>query len=163
VDNIRHNRSHLQGDYTPGFTPGYYKISIFTQGNVAMQRTQISTTKAPAAIGPYSQAIRYGQFVYTSGQVALDPATGQLVGEDVQAQTHRALQNLQAVLNSTGISLANVVKTTVFLTRMSDFEAMNEVYSTYFGSPAPARSTIAVAELPKQASVEIECIAIVEE
>ncbi len=77
-----------------------------------MQRTQISTNKAPAAIGPYSQAIRYGQFVYTAGQVALDPATGQLVGEDVQAQTHRALQNLQAVLDNAGTSLAKVVKTT---------------------------------------------------
>lgn len=128
-----------------------------------MQRSQISTHEAPAAIGPYSQAIRCGQFVYTAGQVALDPDTGQLVGADVQAQTHRALQNLQAILSSAGTSLANVVKTTVFLTRMSDFQAMNEVYATYFGNPAPARSTIAVAELPRQALVEIECIAVVEE
>ncbi|GAC1379541.1 MAG: RidA family protein [Ktedonobacteraceae bacterium] len=128
-----------------------------------MQRTQISSNNAPAAIGPYSQAIRCGQFVYTAGQAALDPTTGNLVGEDVKAQTHRTLQNLQAVLSSAGTSLANVVKTTVFLTRMSDFPAMNEVYATYFGNPAPARSTVAVAELPKQALVEIECIALIEE
>src|SRR5205085_7481319 len=128
-----------------------------------MQRTQISTNKAPAAIGPYSQAIRYGQFVYTAGQVALDPATGQLVGEDVQTQTHRALQNLQAVLDNAGTSLAKVVKTTVFLTRMSDFQAMNEVYATYFNGLTPARTTVAVAELPRKALVEIECIALIED
>lgn len=123
---------------------------------------KVATSEAPAAIGPYSQAIRCGQFVYTSGQIALDPTTGELVGEDVQAQTHRALQNLQAVLNSAGTSLASVIKTTVFLTRMSDFQAMNAVYASYFSSPAPARSTVAVAELPRQALVEIECIALVD-
>jgi 2-iminobutanoate/2-iminopropanoate deaminase len=128
-----------------------------------MQRTQIHTNEAPAAIGPYSQAIRCGQFIFASGQAALDPASGELVGEDVQAQTHRTLQNLQAVLASAGTSLANVVKTTVFLTRMSDFQAMNAVYATYFANPAPARSTVAVAALPRQALVEIECIAIVAE
>ena len=134
-----------------------------------MQRTQISTTQAPAAIGPYSQAIRSGQFVYTSGQIALDPASGQLVGEDVQTQTHQVLRSLQAVLNSAGTSLAQVVKTTVFLADMSDFQAMNAVYATYFESadhpdqPKPARSTVAVAELPRKALVEIECIALVTE
>jgi len=127
-----------------------------------IQLKQITTSQAPAAIGPYSQAIRCGQFVYTSGQIPLDPTTGELVGEDVQAQTHRVLQNLQAVLTSAGSSLKSVVKTTVFLTRMSDFQAMNAVYANYFGSPAPARSTIAVAELPRQALVEIECIALVD-
>ena len=130
-----------------------------------MQRTKISTPNAPAAIGPYNQAIRYGQFVYTSGQIALDPATGELIGDDVQSQTHRVLQNLQAVLNSAGTSLTGVVKTTVFLTRMSDFQAMNAVYATYFDGPdglMPARSTVAVAELPRKALVEIECIALVE-
>jgi 2-iminobutanoate/2-iminopropanoate deaminase len=128
-----------------------------------MQRTQISTNQAPAAIGPYSQAIRCGQFVYASGQVALDPASGELVGEDVQAQTHRALQNLQAVLTSAGTSLASVVKTTVFLARMSDFQAMNAIYATYFTGVAPARSTVAVAELPRKALVEIECVALIED
>ena len=131
-----------------------------------MQRTPITTNQAPAAIGPYSQAIRCGHFVYTSGQIALDPTSGELVGADVQTQTHRVLQNLQAVLASAGTSLANVAKTTVFLSRMSDFQAMNEVYATYFGGSSeakPARSTIAVAELPRKALVEIECIALIEE
>ena len=128
-----------------------------------MERTQIRTTEAPAAIGPYSQAIRCGQFVYASGQIALDPASGELVGNDVQAQTQRVLQNVQAVLASAGTSLANVVKTTVFLTSMSDFQAMNTVYATYFSGVAPARSTVAVAELPRKALVEIECIALVED
>lgn len=123
--------------------------------------TPVNTTKAPAAIGPYNQAIRYGNFVYTSGQVALDPASGQLVGEDVQTQTRRVFQNLQAVLSSAGTSLNNVVKTTVFLVNMSDFQAMNTVYAEYFQDTKPARSTIAVAELPRKALVEIECIAIV--
>jgi len=130
-----------------------------------MQRIAISTTSAPAAIGPYNQAIRSGQFVYTSGQIALDPATGELDGDDIQAQTHRVLQNLQAVLNSAGTSLASVIKTTVFLAHMSDFQAMNAVYATYFGGSdglMPARSTVAVAELPRKALVEIECVALVE-
>lgn len=128
-----------------------------------MERTKISTTEAPAAIGPYSQAIRCGQFVYTSGQIALDPSSGELVGNDVQAQTHRVLQNMQAVLASADSSLANVVKTTVFLTSMGDFQAMNAVYASYFSGVTPARSTIAVAELPRKALVEIECIALVED
>src|SRR5579872_4376256 len=101
-----------------------------------MQRKQISTSDAPAAIGPYSQAIRCGQFLYTSGQIALDPQSGNLLGEDVQAQTHRVCQNLQAVLAAAGTTLASVVKTTVFLTRMSDFQAMNTVYAQYFGEVA---------------------------
>ncbi len=127
-----------------------------------MQRTQVSTPHAPGAIGPYSQAIRCGEFVYASGQIALDPSSGELVGEDVQAQTHRVLQNLQAVLAGAGSSLAHVVKTTIFLARMSDFQAMNAVYASYFTGVAPARSTIAVAELPRKALVEIECVALVE-
>ncbi len=127
-----------------------------------MQHSQISTPHAPAAIGSYSQAIRCGQFVYTSGQIALDPSSGELVGVDVQAQTHRVLQNLQAVLTSAGSSLASVVKTTVFLAHMSDFQAMNAVYASYFTGVAPARSTVAVAELPRKALVEIECVALIE-
>lgn len=127
-----------------------------------MQRIQINTTHAPAAIGPYSQAIHCGQLIFTSGQIALDPASGEIVGEDVSAQTHRVLQNIQAVLAEAGASLSDVVKTTVFLTRMSDFQAMNVVYTSYFeGQLPPARSTIAVAELPRKALVEIECIALV--
>ncbi len=127
-----------------------------------MERTQIQTTQAPAAIGPYSQAIRVGQFIYTSGQIPLDPVSGEMVGSDVQTQTHRVLQNLSAVLQSAGSSLKSVVKTTVFLSTMSDFQAMNAVYATYFEGVTPARSTVAVAELPRKALVEIECVALVE-
>jgi 2-iminobutanoate/2-iminopropanoate deaminase len=128
-----------------------------------MEKKQITTLHAPAAIGPYSQAIRYGQLIYTSGQVALDPATGKLVGEDIQAQTHRVLQNLQAVLESAGSSLKSVIKTTVFLRRMSDFQAVIAIYANYFPGIPPARSTVAVAELPLKALVEIECVALVED
>jgi 2-iminobutanoate/2-iminopropanoate deaminase len=123
-------------------------------------RTKISTTSAPAALGPYSQAIVLDGMVFASGQIALDPTSGQLVEGDVRAQTHRVLQNLTAVLEAAGSSLGNVVKTTVFLTSMSNFTAMNEVYATYFGDEPPARSTVAVAELPKGAQVEIEAIAV---
>lgn len=127
-----------------------------------MERTQIQTTQAPAAIGPYSQAIRCGQFIYTSGQIPLHPESGEMVGSDVQTQTHRVLQNMQAVLQSAGSSLKSVVKTTVFLSTMNDFQAMNAVYATYFEGVTPARSTVAVAELPRKALVEIECVALVE-
>ena len=131
-----------------------------------MQRTKINTPNAPAAIGPYNQAIRCDQFIYTSGQIALDPASGELTGDDVQAQTHRVFQNLQAVLTGAGSSLSSVVKTTVFLAHMSDFQAMNAVYATYFDQTEgmmPARTTVAVAELPRKALVEIECVALVED
>ena len=125
-----------------------------------MARAKVSTDSAPAAIGPYSQAIILDGVIYCSGQVGLDPASGQLVEGDVQAQAQRALQNLSAVLEAAGSSLANVVKTTVFLTNMGNFAAMNEVYATFFGDEPPARSTVAVAELPKGAQVEIEAIAV---
>ncbi len=123
----------------------------------------ISTTSAPAAIGPYSQAVRIGDLVYTSGQVALDPATGNFLGGDVTAQTERVCDNLRAVLNAAGLNLTQVVKTTVFLKDMADFAAMNEVYARYFAPTdivPPARSTVQVAALPKDAAVEIECIAL---
>jgi 2-iminobutanoate/2-iminopropanoate deaminase len=125
-----------------------------------MQWERISTTDAPGAIGPYSQAIAAGNFVFCSGQVALEPASSVLVEGDVRAQTRRALENLSGVLNAAGSSLAQVVKTTVFLVSMSDFAAMNEVYAEFFPGDPPARSTIAVAELPKGARVEIEAIAL---
>jgi 2-iminobutanoate/2-iminopropanoate deaminase len=127
-----------------------------------MERTKVNTAEAPAAIGPYSQAIRCGQLIYTSGQIALDPQSGTLVGDDVETQTHRVMQNLQAVLASAGTSLAKVIKTTVFLTNMGDFQAMNTVYGSYFVEPAPARTTVAVAELPRKARVEVECVALIE-
>lgn len=122
----------------------------------------ISTPHAPAAIGPYSQAVRVGNFLYTSGQVALDPATGQIVAGGIEAQTTRVLENLKAVLEAAGASLGQVFKTTVFLKDMNDFVAMNAIYGKYFapeGTVAPARSTVEVARLPKDALVEIEVIA----
>ncbi|GCE47677.1 2-iminobutanoate/2-iminopropanoate deaminase [Thermosporothrix hazakensis] len=129
-----------------------------------MEIKKINTTEAPAAIGPYSQAIRCGQFVYTSGQIPLDPATGEMVGSDIETQTHQVLKNLQAVLQSAGTSLDKVIKTTVFLANMGDFQTMNAIYAQYFNSGVtPARSTIQVAELPRKALVEIECVALVED
>lgn len=122
----------------------------------------IFSSAAPAAIGPYSQAVRVGDFLYTSGQVALDPASGQLVAGGIAEQTERALENLKAVLEAAGSSLAAVVKTVVFLKDMNDFAAMNAVYGRYLapeGVVAPARSTVEVARLPKDALVEIEVIA----
>lgn len=122
----------------------------------------ISTKDAPAAIGPYSQAVRIGGFLYTSGQVALDPSSGVLVTGGVTEQTVRVIENLKAVLAAAGANLAQVVKTTVFLKNIGDFAAMNEVYGRYFAAEdviAPARSTVEVARLPKDALVEIEVIA----
>ena len=123
------------------------------------ERSVVSAWDAPAAIGPYSQAIRSGLYVFCSGQVPLDPASGSLVAGGIEDQTERALENLVAVLDAAGLSLADVVKTTVFLASMDDFAAMNEVYARYFTEDPPARSTVAVAALPKGARVEIEAIA----
>ena len=125
-------------------------------------KTAISTKEAPAAIGPYSQAIRVGETLYASGQVALDPATGNLVAGGIVEQTTRVLENLKAVLAEAGVDFTHVVKTTVFLKDLKDFAAMNEIYAKYLapaGAVAPARSTIQVAALPKDALVEIELIA----
>ena len=124
------------------------------------KRTVISTELAPKAIGPYSQAIRVNGLVFCAGQAAVDPAVGKLIEGDVAAQTRRVLQNLSAVLEAAGTSLAKVVKTTVFLTDMANFKAMNEVYAEFFPQHPPARSTIAAAGLPLGAQVEIECIAL---
>ena len=120
----------------------------------------IATDRAPGAIGPYSQAVRSGDLVFCSGQIPLDPLTGQLVEGGIGSQTARVLANLAAVLAAADLKLANVVKTTVFLVSMDDFPAMNEVYARYFHEDPPARSTIGVAALPKGARVEIEAIAI---
>ena len=121
--------------------------------------THVSTPNAPAALGPYSQAVDTGSTVYCSGQLGLDPATGNLA-EGVQAQTHQALKNLQAVLNEAGLSLDNVVKTTVFVQDLADFGTVNEIYGTYFHGGFPARSCVQIAALPQTALVEIECIAV---
>ena len=120
----------------------------------------ISTSNAPAAIGPYSQAVDSGAgLVFLSGQLPIDPATGAFPEGGIQAQTRQSLRNVQAILAAAGLSLANVVKTTVFLADMGDFAAMNEVYASFFAEPFPARSAVAVKSVPKGALVEIECIA----
>jgi 2-iminobutanoate/2-iminopropanoate deaminase len=119
----------------------------------------ISTTEAPAAIGPYSQAVRVGSMVFCAGQIPLDPKSGQIVSEDVAEQTRRVLDNVTAILKSEQLTLAHVVKTTVFLADFGDFQKMNEVYATYFTDQPPARSTVGVSTLPKNARVEIEAIA----
>jgi 2-iminobutanoate/2-iminopropanoate deaminase len=120
----------------------------------------VATQHAPKAIGPYSQAIKANGFVYASGQVALDPRTQQLVQGDVAAETERTLENLKAVVEAAGSSLARVVKTTVYLADMADFAKMNEVYARYFPGTAPARATVQVARLPRDARVEIDLIAL---
>lgn len=119
----------------------------------------ISTPKAPAAIGPYSQAIQVGNLVFTSGQIPIDPATGQFAEGGIKGQTRQSLSNVKAILEEAGTSLANVVKTTVFLADMADFADMNAVYAEFFAEPFPARSAVAVKTLPKGALVEIEVIA----
>ena len=123
-------------------------------------RDIIATDQAPKAIGPYSQAVRASGFIFTSGQVALDPATQQVVAGDVAVQTDRVLKNLSAVLSAAGSSLENVLRCTVFLKNMGDFAAMNEVYGRYFTQNPPARSTVEVARLPKDVLVEIDVIAL---
>ena len=122
-------------------------------------RHAVLTATAPAPIGPYSQAVRVGDDVYCSGQIPLDPVTGALVPGDARAQTQRVLENLGAVLSAAGLDFSNVVKTTIFLIDMNDFAAVNDVYAEFFEKPFPARSTVAVAALPKGAKVEIEAIA----
>jgi 2-iminobutanoate/2-iminopropanoate deaminase len=119
----------------------------------------IASTEAPAAVGPYSQAIALDNLLFAAGQIPLDPATGELVGADVTAQTERVCKNIAAVLQANGMTFANVVKSTVFLTDLANFAAMNAVYSKYFTEPYPARSTIQVAGLPRGSQVEIEIIA----
>ena len=124
-------------------------------------RTKISTPNAPAAIGPYSQAIRCGNIVYTSGQIPLDPVTGAVVGDDIHTQAQQVMKNLSAVLTAAGSSPENAVKTTCFLADMADFAAFNEVYAAYF-TTNPARSCVAVKTLPKGVLVEVEVIALAE-
>lgn len=123
------------------------------------QPARIHTETAPEAIGPYSQAMRLGDLVFTAGQIALDPATMEIVGDDVAAQTDRVMQNLRAILEKAGSGLGSVLKTTVYLADMGDFAAMNEVYGGYFDTHRPARSTVEVAALPKGVRVEIDAIA----
>ncbi len=119
----------------------------------------VATKDAPQAIGPYSQALKVGGFLFTSGQIAIDPANGQVIEGDIAAQTDRVMKNLAAILKAGGLSLQRVVKTTVFLKSMGDFATMNEIYGKHFGEHRPARSTVEVARLPKDVLVEIEVIA----
>ena len=127
-----------------------------------MPRNIVATDKAPAAIGPYSQGVQVGHLVFTAGQAGVDPATGRLVEGGIEAQTRQTMENLNAILQAAGTSLANAVKTTVFLQDMGHFQAMNRVYASFFPDRPPARSTVQVAALPLGALVEIEAIAIVE-
>jgi 2-iminobutanoate/2-iminopropanoate deaminase len=127
-----------------------------------MQKAIIHTENAPKAIGPYSQAVVAGPWVFCSGQVALDPASGTVVAGGVEAQTERVLENLKAVLAAAGARLMDVVKTTVYLKDLGEFQAMNAVYARYFPEKAPARATVEVARLPKDVKVEIDCVAWIE-
>lgn len=122
-------------------------------------REPVTTSAAPAAIGPYSQAIKAGDFLFASGQIPLDPVTGTLVSGGIAEQTHRVLKNLAGVLEAAGIGFDKVVKTNVYLADMADFAAMNEIYATYFPQPAPARATIQAARLPRDVKVEIDFVA----
>ena len=123
--------------------------------------TAIHTGNAPAAIGPYSQAVKAGGFVYVSGQIPIDPATGAFAGEDIRAQTRQSLTNIRSILEAVGADMSKVVKTTVLLKNIADFAAMNEVYAEFFAAPYPARAAFQVAALPKDALVEIECVAVI--
>lgn len=118
----------------------------------------ISTDNAPAAIGPYSQAVQYGDFLFVSGQIAFDPATGELVDGDIEVQTKRVLENVKAIIEAAGMQLENVVKCSCFLSNMEDFVRFNEVYESYFGESAPARETVEVARLPRDVLVEVSAI-----
>ena len=121
-------------------------------------RQAVQTDQAPAAIGPYSQAVRAGSLIFLSGQISLDPMSGQVVGGDAATQTHRVMQNIGAILRAAGASYGQVVRTTIFLIDLADFAQVNEAYGTYFEEPAPARTTVQVAELPRGVRVEIDAI-----
>lgn len=138
------------------------KITIFAAVKQNKRMKVISTKKAPAAIGPYSQAIQVGNLVYTSGQIPIDPATGTFVEGGIKEQTRQSLSNVRAILEEAGLTLANVIKTTVFMADMNDFADMNAIYAEFFSEPYPARSAIAAKSLPKGALVEIEVVATIE-
>jgi 2-iminobutanoate/2-iminopropanoate deaminase len=128
-----------------------------------MEKIVVSTNNAPSAIGPYSQGVRIGNLVYTSGQIPINPQTGELVSNDVKSATRQSLENVKAVLQAAGSDMVNVIKSTVFLKDMNDFAAVNEVYAAYFSGIMPARSAVQVGKLPKDALVEIEVIAVIPE
>lgn len=125
-----------------------------------MKKQAISTKKAPAAVGPYSQAIKAGGFLFVSGQIPINPETGELVTGDIKAQTHQVLKNVKAILEEAGLTMDDVVKATVFISDMDQFAAVNEVYAQYFGDVPPARACVEVARIPKDVGVEVEVIAV---
>ncbi len=137
-----------------------FALALMTSVSLTQEKKVVSTKDAPQAIGPYSQAIKAGGFVFTAGQIPIDPGTGKLVEGDIKAQTERVLKNLSAVLAAAGSSMDRIVKTTVFLKNMSDFPAMNEVYGQFFKNEPPSRSTVQVAALPKDALIEIDVVAL---
>ena len=124
-----------------------------------MEKKIIATSKAPAAIGPYSQAIRIGDFLYTSGQISLDPETMEMITGDIEVETEKVLKNIEAILKADGLSLNNIIKTTVYLTDLSEFARMNQVYEKFFADTKPARACVQVAALPKGAKIEIDAVA----
>jgi len=126
-------------------------------------KTIISTSEAPAAIGPYSQAVRSGKFLFCSGQIPLDPKTGKIIAGDIATQTRRVLDNITAILKAEGLAFDSIIKTTIFLTDLGDFQTVNEIYGSHFRQEPPARSTVQVSALPKGANIEIEVIAASEE
>jgi len=130
---------------------------------LARMKKIISTNDAPAAVGPYSQAVRVGSTLYCAGQIPLDPKSGQIVSQDISAQARRVLDNIAAVLKAEGLTFENIVKTTIFLTDLADFQTVNEIYASYFKKAPPARSTVQVPALPKGARIEIEAIAVADE
>ena len=149
----------MKKEKTPWLLIQKKALPLQTITNITLMKQVISTPKAPAAIGPYSQAIRVGNLVFTSGQIPIDPATGSFVEGGIKEQTRQSLSNVRAILEEAGLSMANVIKTTVFLADMADFSEMNAVYAEFFTEPFPARSAVAVKTLPKGALIEIEVIA----
>jgi 2-iminobutanoate/2-iminopropanoate deaminase len=137
-----------------------FVLALMTSVSFAQEKKVVATKDAPQPIGPYSQAIKAGGFVFASGQIALDPATGKLIEGDIKAQTERVLKNLSAVLAAAGSRMDRVVRTTVFLKNISDFPAMNEVYGQFFKNDPPSRSTVQVAALPRDALLEIDVVAL---
>lgn len=134
-------------------------VPVAFTARIARMKKIISTSDAPAAVGPYSQAVRVGSTIYCAGQIPLDPKTGQIVSKDISDQTRRVLDNITAVLKTEGLTFENIVKTTIFLTDLADFQTVNEIYASYFSQAPPARSTVQVPALPKGARIEIEAVA----
>ena len=161
MSNIDEIRSFVipSANASPARTEESLIVGFRFAANIGRMKKIISTSEAPAAIGPYSQAVRSGNFLFCSGQIPLDPKSGQIVPGDIAAQTRRVLDNIAAVLKAEGLAFDNVVKTTIFLTSLGDFQTVNEIYGSYFKSQPPARSTVQVSALPKGANVEIEVIA----